>query len=213
MLNVLIADDHGIVRKGLVQLLEEELKIDKIGEATNTNEVQHLLSQEKWHIVILDLSMPGKNGIELIKDITAEYPGLPILVLSIYPEEQFATRVMKAGASGYMTKETSTNELISAVKIIMEGRKYISSSFAEVLIKDINSQYNIPKHKQLSDREYEVFLLLVKGKNLTEIAAILSLSIKTISTYQSRIFEKMEMHSIAELVRYAIENNLSSPLS
>lgn len=207
-MNVIVADDHSVVRKGLIQILKEKFEISVLGEATNTGEVENLLKKNAWDILILDLSMPGKNGIELIKDIKNEYPRIPVLVLSIYPEDQFALRVIKAGASGYMTKESSTEELVKAVEIILSGKKYISSKLTESLIEEIQSGGETLLHRTLSDREYEVFLLLVHGYSLKDIGENLSLSVKTISTYQSRVFDKMKLHSVAELTRYALENKL-----
>jgi two-component system invasion response regulator UvrY len=208
-MKVLIADDHAVVRRGLAQILSDTYEELVTGEATNAEEALEMIRKERWDIVILDISMPGRSGLDALKEIKTQNPGLPVLILSIHPEDQFATRVLKAGASGYLTKETAPEELVSAIEKAMAGGKYVSSALAEKLAEDLKLNANhIPLHKKLSDREYEVLLLIASGNSISEIAERFSLSVKTISTYRSRILEKTHMKSNADLVRYAITHGL-----
>lgn len=208
MIKLLIADDHTIVRKGLKQILAETSDIVVSDEATNGQEVLNKVKQDSFDMVLLDISMPGKSGLDVLKELKIERPKLPVLILSMYPEEQYAVRVLRAGASGYLTKESAPDELILAIRKVAQGKKYVSSSLAEKLAFDLRIDTSKPVHENLSDREYQVMCLIASGKTVTEISEILSLSVKTISTYRSRILEKMNMNNNAELTRYAIENRL-----
>jgi DNA-binding NarL/FixJ family response regulator len=204
---VLIADDHAIVRKGLRQILEENSDITVTAEAVNGQDVLEKMRNGSFDLVLLDISMPGRNGLDVLKDIKASHPGLPVLMLSMYPEEQYAVRALKSGASGYLTKESAPDELMEAVKKVIKGGKYISSSLAEKLAMDLTGG-SINPHEMLSDREFQVMAMIASGKAVKEIADELSLSVKTISTYRTRVLEKMNMHNNAEITRYAIENRL-----
>jgi two-component system invasion response regulator UvrY len=208
MIKILIADDHPIVRKGLKQILAETPNIIVAGEANNGAEVLTKVLKNEYDMVLLDISMPGRDGIDTLKELKDLKPNLPVLVLSIHPEDQYAVRVLRAGAYGYLTKESAAEELISAIRTVSLGRKYISPSVAEKLVFNLNN--NAPKqpHEKLSDREYQVMDLIASGKTVKEISEDLSLSVKTISTYRARILEKMKMKNIAELIRYAIKNGL-----
>ncbi len=209
-MNILIADDHTIVRRGLKEILNEEFKDSEIIEVSDGNQLMAKMhGKTKFDIVISDLSMPGRGGLDVLKQLKEEFPKQPVLILSIYPEEQYAMRVMKAGASGYLTKDSAPDELVKAVKQILNGRKYITASLAEQLVTNINADTNKKLHELLSDREFEVLKLIASGKTVTDIADKLSLSITTISTYRARILEKMNLKNNAELTRYALENNLN----
>jgi two-component system invasion response regulator UvrY len=208
-MRVLIVDDHAVVRRGLQQILEDEYKSVEFGEARNSGEALEAVRTAHWDVVILDLSMPGRSGLDALKEIKKEKPSLPILVLSMYPEDQFATRVLKAGASGYMTKETAPDELITAINKVYAGGKYVSPSLAEMLAHDLEKDAgDQPLHARLSDREYEVMMRIASGRTVSEIAAELSLSVKTVSTYRARILEKVGMRTNAELTHYAITHGL-----
>ncbi len=208
MIYILIADDHIVVRKGLKQILLEEFVDAHIEEASNGTELLKKIATEKWDIVISDLSMPGQSGLEILKQVKQDFPKLPFLILSMHPEDQYAIRVLKAGASGYLTKESAPDELVKAVRHILNGRKYITESIAEKLAAGINLDNNESLHAALSDREFAVLKLIASGKTVSEVAEILSLSVPTISTYRARILEKMNMKTNAELTHYAIENKL-----
>lgn len=207
-MNILIADDHAIVRKGLVQLLREEFPGAQVTEVTNGAEVYEQARAKKWDIILLDISMPGRNGVEILKQLQSDGIKAPVLMLSMHSEDQYAVRVLKAGASGFLNKETATDELVKAVHRILSGRKYITPSVAEKLADDIDNKLGQPLHEQLSDREMQVLQLIGKGKTVSEIADEISLSVNTISTYRARILEKLHLSNNAELTRYAIENNL-----
>jgi DNA-binding NarL/FixJ family response regulator len=209
MIRVLVADDHAIVREGLKQIVSEPSDMVVADEAENGNEVLEKILTNEYEAVVLDITMPGINGLDALKQIKSQRPELPILILSMHPEEQYALRVLKAGASGYLTKESAPEELITAIRRVSSGMKYVSSSLAERLASDLETDHDRPRHTTLSDREYQVMCMLASGKPVKQIAEALSLSIKTISTYRRRILEKMGMESNAELVRYALENNLS----
>jgi len=208
MTKVLIADDHPIVRQGLKQILFEEPDMETVGEAADSNDVLRLAGQQDWDIVILDITMPGRGGLDVLKELRQKYPGLPVLILSIHPEDQYAVRTLKAGAAGYLTKESAPEELIRAMRTVLKGKKYISASLAEKLADYLEREDQKNIHEILSDREYQVMVMITQGKSIKEIAEDLSLSIKTISTYRARIFEKMKLKSNAELIRYAIHKNL-----
>ena len=208
MYRVLVADDHGVVRRGISQILEETSEFRVTTEATNAEELLELVGKGKWDALILDLNMPGRGGLDVLKDIHRRLPRLPILVLSMHDEKQFAPRVIKAGASGYMNKESAPNELLKALRKIITGGKYISEAVAETLASDLQHSQPGPPHVSLSDREFEVFQLIASGKSVSQIAVQISLSVKTVSTYRQRLMEKMGMKTNAELTRYAIKNNL-----
>ncbi len=207
-IKIIITDDHTIVREGLKQILNETQDIKVAGEAANGQELLKILREGHYDIVLLDISMPGLNGLDALKQIKSIKPDLPVLVLSMHPAEQYAVRVLRAGASGYLTKESASDELINAIRKIVTGRKYISQTVAEKLALELNADKEKPLHETLSDREYQILVLIASGKTLTEIAGNLTLSVKTISTYRTRILKKMNMDNNAQLTYYAILNGL-----
>ena len=204
----LIADDHAIVRKGLAQLLREEFSSAEITEVANSNEVLMAVNESKWDVILIDISMPGRNGIETLKQIRGNGVSVPVLVLSMHPEDQYAVRVLKAGASGFLNKESAPEELLIAVHKVLSGRKYISSSVAEKLAETMDERREKPAHELLSDREMQVLQRIAAGKTVSEIAEEISLSVNTISTYRTRVLEKLNLKNSAELTRYAFDNNL-----
>jgi DNA-binding NarL/FixJ family response regulator len=208
MIRILIADDHAIVRKGLKQLLLEEYPSAVIVEAENAEQLVVEAIRNEWDVVVCDLSMPGRSGLDALQQIKQSSPNLPVLIMSMYPEEQYALRVLKAGASGYLGKETIHDDLIKAIQTVMLGKKFITPSVAERLADVFKSDPNQQLHESLSNREFDVFKLLASGKSVSEIASQLSLSVTTVSTYRARILEKMQMRSNADLTRYAIEKSL-----
>jgi DNA-binding NarL/FixJ family response regulator len=207
-MKILIADDHAIVRKGLSQLLCEEFSAAEIHEASNSAEILEKAQQGIWDIILLDISMPGRSGLETLKQIRDYGVKAPVLVISMHPEEQYAIRVLKAGASGFMNKDSATEELIAAVHRVLSGRKYISASLAEKLAEAMDNQGSKPAHELLSDRELQVLQLIASGKTVGDIAAEISLSVNTISTYRARILEKLGLNNSAELTRYALDHGL-----
>ena len=209
-MKILIADDHTIVRKGIKQILAEIPEVTVTDEARNGQEVLQNVWDNDYDIVLLDITMPGRSGLDILKQLRTDKPALKILILSMHPEEQYAIRAFKAGASGYLTKESSPNELIDAIRKISVGKKYVSSSLAETLASHLETKSEKPLHDMLSDREYEVMCMIASGKTVKEIAAELSLSVKTISTYRARILEKMNMKNNAQLTHYTIQNRLVS---
>ena len=208
MIRVLIADDHAIVRAGLRQIVAETADITVADEASNGLEVMEKISKAHYDVALLDISMPDNIGLETLKAIRTQKPALPILILTMHPEEQYAIRALRAGASGYVTKGSAPDELIGAIRKVVAGGKYVSSSLAERLASEL--AYDTPRkpHETLSDREYQVLIMIASGKNVTDIAEALSLSVKTVSTYRARIMEKLDLHNNVELGRYAIENHL-----
>lgn len=208
MIKILIADDHAIVRRGLVQILQEEFPLAKITEVDNGNDAIDMVDQQIWDIILLDISMPGRNGIETLKQIKTNSIKAPVLMLSMHSEEQYAIRVLKAGASGFLSKLSATDELLIAVHKVLSGRKYITASVAEKLAESLGENENKSTHENLSDREMQVLQLIASGKTVSEIAEEISLSVNTISTYRARILEKLNLNNNAELTRYAIDNNL-----
>jgi DNA-binding NarL/FixJ family response regulator len=207
-MRILIADDHAIVRRGLSEILLEAWPSAEIEQVGDADTLLRRTLEENWDFVISDLMMPGRSVLETLQQIRQDRPQLPVLILSIFPEEQYATRVFKAGASGYINKDAAPTELVKAVQRILQGRKYITPAVAEKLASDLTVDNGRPPHELLSDREFHVMKMLAAGRTITEIAAQLSLSPTTISTYRSRIMEKMKMKSNAELARYALENGL-----
>jgi DNA-binding NarL/FixJ family response regulator len=208
MLRVLIADDHNLVRKGLKRLLLDLEWIGAVDEAKDSQEAISKVSRKHYDVVLLDISFPGRSGIDTLKQLKLTKPKLPVLILSMHPEEQYAVRSIRAGAAGYLTKESATEELIEAVRKAAAGRKYITSSLAERLATGIEVQSAEVPHKSLSDREYQVMCLIASGKTVTEIAEALSLSVKTISTHRVRILRKMNLKNNASLTHYAIKQGL-----
>lgn len=211
MIRIVIADDHTIMREGLKRILEGAEDIEVVGEAVDGFEALAHVRKGGFDLLMLDLSMPGRSGVELIKQIKDEMPKLPILVLTMHEEEQYAVRAIRAGARGYLTKESAGTQLVSAIKKVASGRPYISLEVAEQLAMDVMTTNDELPHKQLSDREFEVFSLLVNGKSITEIAELLHVSVKTISTHKTRILHKMGMPSLADLVQYAVAHRLLTP--
>ncbi|MDD4870265.1 MAG: response regulator transcription factor [Kiritimatiellae bacterium] len=210
ILRVLIVDDHPMIRKGLSDLLRENfVKVD-IGEASSSQEALDQIWKHTWDLILLDVSLPGRSGLEILKDIRKDRPVLPVLVLSVHEEEEYALRVLKSGANGYIMKNKASDELVGAINKVLSGGRYVSSSMTESLMAHVAGVETEEFHKNLSDREYEVFSLIASGKSVSEIAGKISLSVKTISTYRSRILEKMNMRSNAELVRYAVSKGLVS---
>ncbi|MDY6967036.1 MAG: response regulator transcription factor [Spirochaetota bacterium] len=210
MINVIIADDHAIVRAGLKQILSECLDMEVTDEAVDGQDLLEKVRKKGCDVILLDISMPGRSGLEILKQLKVEKPRIPVLVLSMHPEEQYAIRTLKAGASGYLTKETASDKLIEAIRIVYNGGKYISQTLAEALADNITSDKEGPPHECLTDREYQVFCMIASGKAVSEIAKELFLSVKTISTYRRRILDKMNMKKNTELTYYAIENNIES---
>jgi DNA-binding NarL/FixJ family response regulator len=208
MVRVLIADDHEVVRRGVRQILQEYLPDVNLGEATSGEAALEQVQNHEWDLVILDLGLPGKSGLEVLKQLREAYPRLPVLVLSMYPEVQYAVRVLRAGAAGYVTKETASEDLLKAVLKVLHGGKYVSALLAEKLALDLELHTQGPPHEALSDREYEVMLKIAAGSSVKEIAYQLGLSAKTVSTYRERILLKMKMKTNADLTYYAIRNNL-----
>ena len=208
MIRILIADDHTIVRKGLRQILAEEFTDAIIEEVADAEDLIKKVIMEKWDIVISDLSMPGKSGLEAIPHIKQLNPTLPVLILSIHPEEQYAIRVLKAGAAGYLSKDTAPDELVTAVRRVLLGKKYITLSIAEKIADNFEKDTERKLHESLSDRELYVFKMIASGKAVSEVAESLSLSVTTVSTYRARVMAKMNMKTNANLTLYAIENNL-----
>lgn len=205
----LIADDHAIVRRGLAQILCEEFPAAKVKEVANSNEALEEVRREEWDVILLDISMPGRNGIETLKQIRSEGIKAPILMLSMHSEDQYAVRVLKAGASGFVNKESATEELLVAVHKVLSGRKYITAGVAEKLAETIGGDVTKSAHELLSDREMQVLQLIASGKTVSEVADELSLSVNTISTYRTRLLEKLRLNNNAELTRYAIDNHLA----
>ena len=210
MTRVVLADDHAIVREGLKRILEGQEGIEIAGEATNGHEALERVRAGGFDILLLDLSMPGKSGIELIKQVKDESPKLRVLVLTMHEEDQYAVRAIRAGASGYLTKESAPGQLVLAIRRLAEGRLYISPNVAEHLALDVQPRGDEAPHRHLSDREFEVFQLLVHGRSVSEIAAQLHLSVKTVSTHKTRILQKMNASSVADLVRYAVHHRLGA---
>lgn len=208
MIRILVADDHPVVRKGLKEIIEENADMRVADEASNGSEVLEKVSSEDFDAVLLDISMPGRSGLDILKDIKKRRPKLAVLVLSIHPEEQYAVQAFKAGASGYLTKKSAPDELLIALRKVATGGKYVSSSMAEKLAYALEKNREKSLHETLSPRENEVMLKIASGKTVTEIAKELYLSPKTISSYRTRILDKMGMKNNVELIRYAIKNRL-----
>lgn len=207
-LRVLLADDHAIIRDGLKQILADTEDLAVCGEAANGNEALQLVREQDWDVVVLDISMPGRSGLDLIRLIHDEKPKLPILILSMHHEEQYAVRALHAGASGYLTKESDADLLVQAIRRVARGGVYVSDTVAQLIARGLMPAANELPHTTLSDREYQIFHRLVLGQGLTDIANELSLSVKTISTHKTRILQKMSMTNTSELIRYAVAHHL-----
>ena len=207
-MKVLITDDHPIVRQGLKQLLKETFEAIVVDEAGNGTEALDKIKAEKYDIVLLDIAMPGMNGLEVLKEMQKFNKTLPVLIISIYPEDQYALRCLKAGASGYLTKDTASDELTLAVERILSGKKYVSPNLADKLARHLNQGTPKLPHELLADREDQVMRYIASGKTAAEIAADLNLSVNTINTYRIRILKKMQIKNSAELIRYAVQNQL-----
>jgi len=208
MIRVLIADDHTVVRRGLRQILLEGFPTAMVEEVPDAEELIKRVMQSEWDVVISDLSMPGRSGLDALQQIKQLHPKLPVLILSIHPEEHYALRVLKAGASGYLSKDSAPDELVTAIKKVLLGKKYITDSIAEKLASVLDKDSNKAPHEFLSDREFSVLKLLAGGKSVSDIADSLFLSVTTVSTYRSRIMQKMDMKSNADLTLYAVEHKL-----
>ena len=208
MIRVLLADDHAVVRQGLKQILTEIPEVGAVGEAATGEDALMQVRAEQWDVLVLDMSMPGRGGLDVLKDVRRERPQTKVLVLSMHPEDQFAVRMLKAGASGYLTKDTAPDELVAAIRKLLTGGKYISSTLAEKLAFDMDRDTDKPLHEALSDREFQVLRMMAAGRTVQQIAEELMLSAKTISTYRARILEKLNLKSNAEMIHYAIQNRL-----
>ncbi len=209
-LRILIVDDHPIVRHGLKQTLGDAHEIGEIGEAATPQEALDLVRQREWDAVILDIGLPGRGGLDVLKEIKQELPRLPVLILSMHTEDQYAVRAVRAGAAGYLTKGAAMDHLVAAIRKVVTGGRYISPELAERLATELTADADRPLHALLSDREFEVFRLIAAGQTVGEIAERLSLSVKTISTYRARILEKMQLKNNAELMQYALTNRLQN---
>ena len=207
-IRILIADDHPIVREGYKKILTSQPDMDVTGEAGNGQEVLDLIQKKDFELILLDISMPGRSGLEILKELRSRKPHLPVMILSIYPEEQYAVRAFRDGASGYLTKASTPKELISAIRKVSQGGRYVTEALAEKLTYFLHGDADKIPHEKLSDREYQVMLLIASGKTVTQIADELCLSVKTISTYRRHILEKMQFTTNAEITMYAIQNKL-----
>src|SRR2546421_520260 len=207
-MRILVCDDHPVVRKGLREILEQEDAPVTVAEAASAQEALELARKKAWDTVVLDITMPGRSGLELLRDLKRERPDVPVLVLSVHPAEQYAARVLRAGASGYLTKESAPEELLTAVRRIVRGGRYVSPSVGETLAADLGRPADELPHQGLSDREFEIMRLLASGKRASEIAAELHLSVKTVSTYRARVLTKLNLRTTAQVMRYAITHGL-----
>ena len=207
-MRILIADDHPIFRAGLKETLVKESDVDSVEEADTGHKVLELARKQHWDAVILDITMPGKGGLEVLQELRREWPKLPVLILSAHPEEQLALRLLKAGAAGYLTKDQAPQVLLAAIRKVLQGGKYISESLADRAVQELASGTTKPLHETLSNREYQVMRMIASGKTIQEIGRELFLSVRTVSTYRARMLEKMHMKTTAELIRYALQNKL-----
>jgi two-component system invasion response regulator UvrY len=207
-IRVFIADDHAIVREGLKQILAEQRDIIVAGEAENGLDALRLFPRSKCHVMLLDISMPDRNGIEVLKLVKKDKPELAVLMLSMHREDQYAIRALKAGAAGYLTKQSAPRELVTAIRQVAAGQKYVSAALAQALASQVGGDHEAPVHDTLSDREYQTLTMIASGKTVSEIAKELSLSVKTISEYRARLLVKMKLKNSAELTHYAIRNQL-----
>jgi len=207
-MRVLIADDHAILRKGLIEILNESFPQMEYFEASNGLEAIQICRKQNLDLVLLDISMPGRNGLDTLKQLRSDGNKAKVLILSVQPEDQYAIRVLKAGASGFLNKDSAPEELLNAVRVVMNGRKYISAAIAEKLAQSLSTPFDKPLYESLSDRELQVLQLMASGKTVSDIAKELTLTVNTISTYRARILEKLQLNNNAEVTRYALDNNL-----
>jgi len=210
VINLLIVDDHPIVRRGLKEVLKDESDLS-VTEATSARAALSQIKEQQFDLIILDLDMPGMNGLDLLKELKREHKNLPVLILSVYPEDQVAVRVLKAGASGFLSKEAAPEQLVRAIRKILQGGKHISEPVADLLLTYLDGSTGKELHEKLSDREFQVLCLMAEGKTIKEIADNLCVSSPTVSTYRARILNKLDMKTTAELIRYAIQKNISKP--
>ena len=208
MTRVLLADDHAVVRAGIRDFLAADHNIREIGEAATGRETLDQLRASTWDLVVLDINMPDRSGVDILRQIRATHPGTRVLVLSAFPERQYAVNVLRAGASGYLSKESAPDELLKAVRTVMAGRRYVSAALAELLVSDLDGDPNEPLHSKLSEREFQILCKLAAGRSVSEIAAELCISVKTVSTYRSRLLEKMNFRTNADLTSYSLRNGL-----
>ncbi len=208
MIRVLITDDHALIRRGLKQVLHEGLGNVLVGEAQDAKEALEQIMTQKWDVVVMDITMPGRSGLDIMRDIKLAHPELPVLILSMHPEDQFAVRVLKAGAAGFIPKESAPEELIKAIRKVLSGGRYVTAALAEKMAFDLAAQTDKAPHETLSDREFQVLRMIASGKTVGQIGEELGLSVKTVSTYRARILEKMRMQNNAELTHYAIKHQL-----
>jgi two-component system invasion response regulator UvrY len=208
MIKVVVVDDHAVVREGLKRIVSESGGMIVSGEAADGHEAMRIIKNEPCDVVLLDITMPHKSGLDVLKELHANLPRLPVLVLSMHPEDQYAVRVLRAGAAGYVTKESAPAKLVQAIRKVVRGGKYVSPTLAERLVFDLGADTDKAPHELLSDREYQVLCMIASGKTVTQIAGVLKLSVKTISTYRVRILEKLKMKNNAEITRYAIKEGL-----
>ncbi len=208
MFKILIADDHAVVRRGLRQIINDEPDFEVVGEATNGQEALEMIEKNNCDVLVLDITMPGKNGLLVLQEAKAKRPHLPVLILSMHPEDQFAMRALKLGASGYLTKESAPEELVGALRKVISGVKYISATLADQLVAEIGAPEPRPTPERLSEREFQVLRQIAQGRTIGQIAENMTLSVKTISTYRTRLLLKMKMKTNAELVRYAVQHGL-----
>jgi DNA-binding NarL/FixJ family response regulator len=207
-MRILITEDHAVVRQGLKLILADHFKHAVFGEARNATEALNCVWKEKWDVVVLDITMPGRSGLEVLKEIKRSRPRLPVLILSMHPEDQFAVRLLKAGAAGYLTKESAGEELVGAIKKVVGGGRYVSPALAERLASYLTTDVRKAPHERLSDREFLILRMIASGKQVSQIAREISLSVSTISTYRARILEKMDLKNNAELTHYALQKEL-----
>jgi two-component system, NarL family, invasion response regulator UvrY len=208
MIRIIIADDHAAIRRGVKDILADEADMEIGAEASTAQELLDLVRKQAWDAVVLDISLPGRSGLEVLSELKHERPSLPVLVHTMHSEDQFAVRALRAGAAGYLTKDSAPEELVKALRKIVDGGKYVGQSLAEKLAVNVDANIDRAPHQALSDREFQVLRLLASGKTVSEIADELSLSVKTISTYRSRILDKMKMKNNAELMRYALQHKV-----
>ncbi len=208
MIRILIADDHAIVRRGVKEILEREMEDVACGQADNGAEVLRQVQSHYWDLILLDITMPGRSGLEVLGDLKRIRPELPVLVLTMHPEDQYGKRMLKAGASGYMNKESAPEELIKAIRKVVSGGRYVSAELAEKLAVNLREDALRPSHEILSNREFEILRMIASGKTVSQIADELKLSVTTVSTYRARILEKMHMNTTTELIRYALRSQI-----
>ncbi|MBN8586457.1 MAG: response regulator transcription factor [Ignavibacteria bacterium] len=208
IIRIIIADDHSFLREGIKKTIQDEIDMKIVGEASNANDALNIIRELEPDVAIMDISMPGKSGLDVLKDLKAMKKKYRILILSMHPEDRFAIRALKAGAAGYLTKESAPDELVKAIRTVLTGRKYVSKALAEKLADILSDDMDKMPHEQLSDREYDVFIKIASGKKAIDIAGELSISVHTVNTYRARILEKLSMSSNVELTQYAMHNNL-----